>query len=101
MTTVGDQADGDRAVDPGAYVGHEPEAAGSTIPGGVDPADVRVSASGTQVAPTRDDSGVGDADPAASVSGRRGQAPEQYGEASPVDTPDVIQLPGPAGGERA
>jgi hypothetical protein len=34
--------------DPGAYIGHEPELASETIPGGVGPKDERVSALGTQ-----------------------------------------------------
>jgi hypothetical protein len=42
--------------DPGAYIGHEPEFASETIPGGVQPADERVSAVDTQ------SSGVGAAD---------------------------------------
>jgi hypothetical protein len=38
--------------DPGAYIGHEPERATETIPGGVGPADERVAAGETQVGPT-------------------------------------------------
>ena len=34
--------------DPGAYIGHEPEFAAETIPGGVQPKDERVSALDTQ-----------------------------------------------------
>ena len=34
--------------DPGAYIGHEPEFASETIPGGVQPKDERVSALDTQ-----------------------------------------------------
>ena len=34
--------------DPGAYIGHEPELARETIPGGVQRGDVRVSAVATQ-----------------------------------------------------
>ena len=34
--------------DPGAYIGHEPEFAAETIPGGLGPKDERVSAIGTQ-----------------------------------------------------
>jgi hypothetical protein len=34
--------------DPGAYIGHEPEFASETIPGGLGPKDERVSALGTQ-----------------------------------------------------
>ena len=35
-------------LDPGAFIGHEPELASETIPGGVDEDDERVSAYGTQ-----------------------------------------------------
>ena len=42
--------------DPGAYIGHEPEFASETIPGGVQPADERVSAVDSQ------SSGVGAAE---------------------------------------
>ena len=38
--------------DPGAYIGHEPERATETIPGGVGPQDERVSAVDTQTGPT-------------------------------------------------
>ena len=34
--------------DPGAYIGHEPERATETIPGGLGPADERVAAVATQ-----------------------------------------------------
>lgn len=34
--------------DPGAYIGHEPERATETIPGGLGPADARVAAVATQ-----------------------------------------------------
>lgn len=34
--------------DPGAYIGHEPERATETIPGGVGPRDERISAVATQ-----------------------------------------------------
>ena len=36
------------AADPGAYIGHEPEPASETIPGGVGPRDERVAAVATQ-----------------------------------------------------
>lgn len=39
--------------DPGAYIGRMPERTTETIPGGVGPQDVRVSAVGTQPAPVR------------------------------------------------
>ena len=38
----------EQAYDPGAYIGHEPEFASETIPGGVQPKDERVSALDTQ-----------------------------------------------------
>ena len=40
--------------DPGAYIGHEPERATETIPGGVGPADERVSAVASQPGPQVD-----------------------------------------------
>ena len=46
--------------DPGAYIGHEPERATETIPGGITDADERVSAVATQVGP---ESGGGDTPP--------------------------------------
>ncbi|HEV8516793.1 MAG TPA: hypothetical protein VGQ47_04030 [Candidatus Limnocylindrales bacterium] len=39
---------GEPRADPGAYVGHEPEWAADTIPGGVGPKDERVAASATR-----------------------------------------------------
>jgi hypothetical protein len=41
--------------DPGAYIGHEPERATETIPGGVQPQDERVSAVASQPGPVVDD----------------------------------------------
>jgi hypothetical protein len=41
--------------DPGAYIGRMPERATETIPGGVGPKDVRVSAVASQPAPVRGD----------------------------------------------
>ena len=38
----------DQEFDPGAYIGHEPEFAAETIPGGVQPKDERVSALDTR-----------------------------------------------------
>lgn len=35
-------------LDPGAYIGHEPELEGETIPGGVQPGDQRVAAYASQ-----------------------------------------------------
>ena len=40
--------DPNKEYDPGAYIGHEPEFAAETIPGGVQPKDERVSALDTQ-----------------------------------------------------
>jgi hypothetical protein len=48
--------DKQREHDPGAYIGHEPEFAAETIPGGVQAADERVAAVDSQ------SSGVGAAD---------------------------------------
>jgi hypothetical protein len=39
--------------DPGAFIGHEPEGAEETIPGGLGPRDERVAAHSTQPAPVR------------------------------------------------
>jgi hypothetical protein len=49
--------------DPGAYIGHEPERATETIPGGVGPADERVSAVDTQSGPVVADPASGWAPP--------------------------------------
>jgi hypothetical protein len=49
--------------DPGAYIGHEPELATETIPGGIGRADERVSAVATQVGPIVDDPADGWAPP--------------------------------------
>lgn len=38
-------------LDPGAFIGHEPELAEETIPGGIGPDDERVAAHSTQVEP--------------------------------------------------
>jgi hypothetical protein len=38
----------DLVLDPGAYIGHEPELALETIPGGIQPGDERIAAGGTQ-----------------------------------------------------
>ena len=38
----------ERPQDPGAYIGHEPELAADTIPGGVGPEDERVAGTATQ-----------------------------------------------------
>jgi hypothetical protein len=42
-------------LDPGAYIGHEPELAEETIPGGIGPDDQRVAAHSTQVGPRSED----------------------------------------------
>jgi hypothetical protein len=49
--------------DPGAYIGHEPERATETIPGGLSPADERVSAVDTQPGPPAADASSGWAPP--------------------------------------
>jgi hypothetical protein len=63
---------GQGALDPGAYIGSEPEFEAETIPGGVKPGDQRVSAYDSQPGlpeePTDDSgsegqTGVGDVDP--------------------------------------
>jgi hypothetical protein len=38
----------DKPSDPGGYIGHEPELASETIPGGVGPDDERVAGTATQ-----------------------------------------------------
>ena len=38
----------ERPSDPGAYIGHEPELAAETIPGGVGPRDERVAGTATE-----------------------------------------------------
>ena len=45
----------DHDLDPGAYVGREPERQAATIPGGVSPKDERVAAHSTQSGPRADD----------------------------------------------
>ncbi len=47
--------DADEGHDAGAYIGRMPERATETIPGGVGPKDVRVSAVATQPGPVRGD----------------------------------------------
>ena len=59
--------------DPGAYIGRKPERATETIPGGVGPKDVRVSAVGTQPAPVRGD-----------TSADSGATPEGHREGQPA-----------------
>ena len=41
----------DKTRDPGQYIGHEPELAADSIPGGVRPDDERVAAHSTQTGP--------------------------------------------------
>jgi hypothetical protein len=60
-------------ADPGAYIGHEPEMAEETIPGGVGRDDERVSAVATQ------GTGVGRPD-------RRGEPPQHPGGKRPADS---------------
>jgi hypothetical protein len=47
--------DRDADLDPGAYIGREPERATETIPGGISRKDERVAAHSTQPSPTRGD----------------------------------------------
>ena len=42
-------------LDPGAYVGREPERQAATIPGGISPEDERIAAHSTQSGTTADD----------------------------------------------
>jgi hypothetical protein len=49
---------GEQPRDPGAYIGRKPERATETIPGGLGPKDVRVSAVATQPAPVRGETPV-------------------------------------------
>ena len=51
--------------DPGAYIGHEPERATETIPGGIGPADERVAAVDSQPGPTVADPVTGYSEPPA------------------------------------
>lgn len=41
-------------LDPGAYIGNEPEREEESIPGGVQPGDERIAAHSTQVGPKRE-----------------------------------------------
>jgi len=61
-TTTGPDADGqrtdhpdDQQLDPGAYVGREPERQAATIPGGISSKDERIAAHSTQSGPTAED----------------------------------------------
>jgi hypothetical protein len=75
-----DLAQDDQPHDPGAYIGHEPEFAAETIPGGLHAADERVSAHDTQ------SSGVG------ALDKRETQGdlpPHGHREASSVSDDDV------------
>lgn len=49
--------DRDADLDPGAYIGREPERATETIPGGISTKDERVAAHSTQASPTAGDAG--------------------------------------------
>jgi hypothetical protein len=51
--TDGPRSAADEGRDPGAFIGHEPEGAEETIPGGVGRRDERVAAHSTQPAPVR------------------------------------------------
>ena len=69
----------EKASDPGAYIGHEPERATETIPGGVRDDDERVSAVGSQ------STGVGRPD----VRGQSEPAPEGHREGPRASDDDV------------
>ena len=62
----------DRDLDPGAYVGREPERQAATIPGGVSRKDERVAAHSTQSGPRTGDS-----------------TPEGHREGAPADDDQV------------
>ena len=63
-------------LDQGAFIGHEPEFAAETIPGGVQPADERVSANSTQSS--------GEGSPEHRVEGRPDEWPEGHRHNSPA-----------------
>lgn len=67
-------------LDPGAYIGHEPELAAETIPGGVQPADERVAGYASR------SSGIGGADHR--VEGRDDEWPQGHRAAQPSDSDD-------------
>jgi hypothetical protein len=50
---------GVRPTDAGGYIGHEPELAQETIPGGVQPGDVRIAGVATQPAALGERTGTG------------------------------------------
>jgi hypothetical protein len=50
-----DGQDGDRAGDPGSYIGSRPERVAETIPGGLGPKDERAAAVATQSGPVSPD----------------------------------------------
>ena len=68
--------------DAGAYIGRMPERATETIPGGVGPKDVRVSAVGTQPGPVRGD-----------TAADTGTPPEGHREGAPA-TDDTVKEAG-------
>jgi hypothetical protein len=72
---MSDQDRTDEELDPGAYIGHEPELAAETIPGGVQPDDERVAGYATQ------SSGVGAEDER--LQGRPDDWPQGHREADP------------------
>jgi hypothetical protein len=53
----------EQPTDPGGYIGHEPELALETIPGGVQRGDVRISGVATQPAPRGQEHATGDRAP--------------------------------------
>jgi hypothetical protein len=71
------------AEDPGAFIGHEPERATETIPGGVNKDDERVAALATQ------STGVGRPD----VRGQESEEPSGHRE-GPAATDDAVREAG-------
>ncbi len=69
-------------LDPGAFIGHEPELAAETIPGGVQPGDERVAANSTQ------SSGEGSQEHR--VEGRPDEWPHGHRHAAPESGDDDV-----------
>jgi hypothetical protein len=65
-------------TDAGGYIGHEPELARETIPGGVQRGDVRVAAVGTRPTGARSDAGAA-TETTDALEGRRQGAPADDG----------------------
>lgn len=77
-------------LDQGAFIGHEPEFAAETIPGGVQPSDERVAANSTQSS--------GEGAPETRVEGRPDEWPQGHRHGTPErDDDDVIRGSGQRG----